>query len=107
MYSLLRRARSHVVPRSSFRGQVGTLKLSNSSFGTPGRRIVTDGFREIATRALDQSQLGDAHHGRLTDVNAVSEDQSFGIDFTNSSDQLLDNLNVALLQIAFERSHCW
>ena len=68
---------------------------------------MTDGFWQVATGALDQSQVRDANHGRLTDINAVGKDQSFRIHCTNSSDERLDDLDVAFLEIAFVRSHFW
>ncbi len=55
-------------------------------FRHPGRRVVTDGFGQVAARALDQAQVRDVHHRRLTDIDAVGEDQTVGIDFANGSD---------------------
>src|SRR5947207_2942790 len=98
------------IPRCTaivFHGPGGNIKTFEFVFRHPARRVMTDRFGQIATRALDQSQVSNTHHGRLADIDAIGKDQSLRIDFTNAGNERLNDLDVAFLEIAFIRSHFW
>ena len=66
---------------------------------------MADRLRQVAARALHDPEVGDLHHRRLAEVEAVGEDQAARVGLADAGHERPHDLVVALDEVALVRLH--